>query len=349
MLTNGQVVSTTDDSSVPSALLKELDVITSELSEDSNVMRELRHHDGHKWASGYDLGALLDHREDLCAALPRLLCGSVGTLGIVLSAEFGAEVLPPERFAVQLGFTNEVDACHAALMLRDAAEAVEFLSRESLELLREYNDTLDDHESEALLVAEFRNNERGIALTRITEIARRFTLTGKPCMAYESTEIEAIWKARKSLLPTIRRVCSERNLTAPSIVNDVGVPPDRLPELLSAVRSIFAKHSITAAIYGHAGSGNLHLRPLLREPSAPFLFELATEVYKSVTALGGFITAEHGLGPLRAPFLKMEWSASARRYMHRVKLAFDPDLILNPGSAIDDGDDQSGWTLPVRM
>ena len=84
---------------------------------------------------------------------------------------------------------------------------------------------------------------------------------------------------------------------------------------------------------GPAGRGNLHLRPLFAL-AAPNLHALLTrgadEVYEAVFRYDGAITAEHGMGRLRAPYLTQEWGETIVGYMRRVKDAFDPDDLLNP-------------------
>ena len=86
-------------------------------------------------------------------------------------------------------------------------------------------------------------------------------------------------------------------------------------------------------IYGHAGSGNLHLRPLF-DISQPELNtrikQIADEVYEVVFRYQGTITAEHGMGRLRAPYLQREWGKSLFGYMKTLKAIFDPDGMLNP-------------------
>jgi FAD/FMN-containing dehydrogenase len=118
------------------------------------------------------------------------------------------------------------------------------------------------------------------------------------------------------------------------VVNDVGVPPERLAVFISDVQKVFTRNGITALVYGHAGNGNLHLRPLF-DVSLPDLQgrirRLADDVYETVIRHSGTITAEHGMGRLRAPYLKREWGESLYGYMREIKAILDPQGILNPG------------------
>ena len=107
-----------------------------------------------------------------------------------------------------------------------------------------------------------------------------------------------------------------------------GVDVARLADFILDVEAVFARHDLVAAIYGHAGSGNLHLRPLfdVTDPDLPTLLtRVADEVYETVFRYDGTITAEHGMGRLRVPYLAQEWGETITGYMRRVKEIFDPD------------------------
>jgi len=147
-------------------------------------------------------------------------------------------------------------------------------------------------------------------------------------------------------------------LKALSLVNDVGVDPAYLANLILDLEAVFDRHHLVAAIYGHAGSGNLHhenrrpraavarlaiyghagsgnlhLRPLFDVTTSDLpalLIRVADEVYGAVLRYDGTITAEHGMGHLRMPYLAQEWSEAILGYMRRVKEVFDPDDLLNP-------------------
>lgn len=347
---DGMLVSSDDATTIPRQTSERLQALGRRIAANDTVMRELLRHDGQKWASGYDLLSLVEAGENTSDALPRLLCGSVGTLGILVAAELAVDPVPGARTAVQLAFSHEVDACHAAMLLREHADAVEFVSRESLQLLREHNSTLVESRAEALLIAEFSSIGETSIRELLDQLRGAYPLAVEPQVARSGEEIEAIWRARKALLPTIQRVCRERGLCTPSVINDVGVPPDRLAELLRALRTVFRSFNLEVAIYGHAGSGNLHLRPLMKNPDRARLHEIATQVYTCVTSFGGFVTAEHGMGPLRAPFLSLEWSSDTLHYMRELKTIFDPDELLNPGAVfpLDDILD-SGWPSQIEL
>ena len=146
-------------------------------------------------------------------------------------------------------------------------------------------------------------------------------------------EVQRLWRLRKGLLPVVRGF--SRELRPLSVVNDVGVPPEHLAAFIQDIESLFAELGLTAAIYGHAGSGNLHLRPLFdigRKDLPALVQRTADAVYERVFRHDGTITAEHGMGPIRAPYLRQEWGESLYATMQAVKQLLDPEGVLNPGT-----------------
>ena len=117
------------------------------------------------------------------------------------------------------------------------------------------------------------------------------------------------------------------------LLAELRVDVAHLADFILDVEAIFARHDLVAGIYGHAGSGNLHLRPLfdITDLGLPgLLARVADEVYVAVFRYDGTITAEHGMGRLRVPYLAREWGETIIGYMRRVKEVFDPDDLLNP-------------------
>ncbi len=328
---DGVVVDTRHPHTVPDRLVEGLRGIAMTLSGNEAAVRVLEARRDAKWASGYELLALLDHADNPVRALPRLLTGSVGTLGIVTEIELQGLPAPEGRVALLLRFADEREACSAASNLRGDAGAIEIVSRSALELLRRETDVLrEDGRSGALLIVEFAGfGADGTARAVAHDVSRSFALTSNPEIAIDEAMIERIWCERKALLPLLRRLTRTHGVPY-SVVNDVGVAPHRLADLMTGAHEVFASHGLVAPVYGHAGSGNLHLRPLFPAGDLAMVSRVADEVYTLVTELEGTITAEHGMGRLRSPFLELEWGAEIARAMRQVKETFDPAGRLNP-------------------
>jgi len=338
MLADGTLIDTSRASTMPVSLSRSLAELRDELRADEGAVRFIRGRQGLKSSSGYDLASLL---RDVPSEtwLTSLMAGSVGTLGIVLEATFRALPVPPGKAALLLCFRELAGACRLVGPLCElGAAAVEIMNARSVELVRSRlpQTRLPEQEGHLLLV----ELDGDSALERArsgADVAKRSgeLLAGEPVIRGAAEEIGGLWKARKLMLPLVRALSGRYQ--ALSVVNDVGVPRARLAEAIVRLEGIFEHRSLEAFIYGHAGDGNLHLRPLF-DTQDPGILELvasvAEEVYGCVLELGGTVTGEHGMGMLRAPYLEREWGPALTRLMAGVKRAFDPEGILNPGAML---------------
>ena len=118
------------------------------------------------------------------------------------------------------------------------------------------------------------------------------------------------------------------------INHDVVVPRGRVPELFDEVSRVRAAQGLRIACFGHAGDGNIHVNILIDNENADERHRAALaerEIFSRVVALEGSISGEHGIGFAKRPYLSIELSADQIALMKRVKAAFDPAGILNPG------------------
>ncbi len=124
--------------------------------------------------------------------------------------------------------------------------------------------------------------------------------------------------------------------TAP-FIDDVVVPPEKLPEFMPAIRKILEKAGLSYNIHGHAGNGNFHIVPLIdmdARLSEKMILEVSEEVYSLVLKLGGSITAEHNDGIIRTPYLLDQFGPEMIGIFTQVKKIFDPQNIFNPGKKV---------------
>ncbi len=340
----GDVINTADETSIPQSLKNKLADLERKISKDRVSVRALEARKRFKTASGYNLSAFLD---GLTAGqlILHLVAGSVGTLGFITRATLRAELLEPERAVVLLLFDDLAEAGRAVTVLRDLdAAAIELVSRETLQIIRDLPNAnrkwtrrlaRDAH----LLLVEFSGSELTDKVQQAVTVLQQSGLKmPEPLSVAQSVcEMQSLWELRKQVLWLIEH--PKPGMRALAVVNDVGVPPEHLSAFITEVQQVFERHGVISPIYGHAGNGNLHLRPLF-DTSLPDLpgrvRRLADDVYETVLRYGGTVTAEHGMGRLRAPYLKREWGEALYGYMREVKNIFDPGDLFNPGAMFND-------------
>jgi glycolate dehydrogenase FAD-linked subunit len=146
--------------------------------------------------------------------------------------------------------------------------------------------------------------------------------------AASETERADVWGVRRQLSLALRATGLLK------INHDVVVPRGRVPELLDAVGDLARHYQLRVASFGHAGDGNIHVNLMVDKNDADELRrarQAERQLFERVVALEGSISGEHGIGFAKAPYLSIELSAEEIALMKRVKAAFDPAGILNPG------------------
>lgn len=330
----GEVVDTADEATIPTRIGRGIAALAADLLADEATVRRLAARQDRKLASGYNLFTFLRQRT-LGEWTAQLLVGSVGTLGIVTQATLRAQPYIEGKATTLLYFRSLDEAGEAVQHIKAlGVAAIEIMNHRTIAIVQERRKDLEAPEGEShMLLVEYEGPERAEQVAAVERLvaSQGYALAAPMETVEGEAEQERLWKMRKALLPTVRNYRADR--LALSVVNDVGVPEEHLAAFIRDVEAIFARHNIVSAIYGHAGSGNLHLRPLFdaADPGLlSLLREVADEVYAAVLRHDGTITAEHGMGRLRTPYLAREWGESIMGYMRRVKAAFDPGDLLNP-------------------
>ena len=124
------------------------------------------------------------------------------------------------------------------------------------------------------------------------------------------------------------------------VSEDVVVPLGAIPQLIDALQDIARHRGLIIPSYGHAGDGNIHVNVLYdhqvdREREAVHL--AVEDIFAMVRKLNGTLSGEHGIGLTKAPYLGLEVSEAAMALQRRIKAAFDPLNIMNPGKIFPDG------------
>ena len=267
-------------------------------------------------------------------ALTHLFVGSQDTLGIITEATLRLRVTPPPR-TTMLAFFGTLDGAGDAVARIVAAGidpvTLELLDRPSIAAVDDAFNLGLDRDAEAMLLVESDRPEAA-ALVELDAALAACEAAGatSTLKAADATEADWLRQARRLALRALERQGIVR-------MEDVAVPRSRVPDLLRAITAIGERHGVRVATFGHAGDGNLHPNFIFDrdDPRAEELTDLArADLYRAAIALGGTVTAEHGIGLARKDVLVEQVGQANVDVMRAIKAALDPLGILNPGRVI---------------
>ena len=266
--------------------------------------------------------------------LTQLLVGSEGTLAIITKIVLRLVPKPPLQATLRASFPHEnhaVDAVARIIRARVVPAALELADGDCLEAVARYLDarSLAPEGTGAILLLEVDGIPQAVddEARRVEHACRKAGAT-EILRARDAAERQELWRFRRELSPALKTI-------APIKFNhDVVVPKGRIPELFALVQSIRQRFDLTIPCFGHAGDGNIHVN-VMADPDRPGEVDRAhaaeRELFEGVVALEGSISGEHGIGFAKKPFISLELSDEAIALMKRVKQAFDPHGLLNPG------------------
>ena len=263
--------------------------------------------------------------------LTSLFVGSEGTLGVITSATLRLRPRPA---------TDAITVVGSFPSMRAAAEAVagivrlglgpsllELIDQNTLRSINEWKNMGLDDDMAAMLLAQ----ADGVDATECAAaMGAQFEAAGAELVAISSDPEEAtqLLEIRRLALPAAERL-------GRCLVEDVGVPRSKLPEMFERLDQIAAHHHVRVLTVAHAGDGNLH--PIfVFDPTADGtvpdnIWAAADEVFRTALDLGGTLTGEHGVGVLKRRWLELELGPDVMDVHRSIKNALDPTGILNPG------------------
>ena len=275
-------------------------------------------------------GAVVSHlgglvKDNTGYHLAGLLCGSEGTLGVVTAARL--RLVPPAEYrtVALLAFGSVGDAVDASVVLRrsvPALEACELFVEDGLELVCRVADLAPPfpgpHPVYVLVEAADRCDPTG-ALAEATDAVARVS---DAVVATGSTRRAALWRYREAHTEAINTLGAPHKLDVTLPVGGLAEFVDRVP---GAVREV--DPSARTWLFGHVGDGNIHVN--VTGP-APDDDRVDDRVLRLVTSYGGSISAEHGIGTAKLPWLPLARSADELAAFRAIKRALDPDRVCNP-------------------
>ena len=266
--------------------------------------------------------------------LNHVFASSEGTLGVI--TEITVKIQPlPEYTALALAIFQDLDAAGKAVtdIITSGINltACEILDKYSLKIVEDHIER-DVSKIEAMLIIECDGAKEIVTrdMERIGEICKKynvedFTWSDDPEKAAE------IMDARGKLVPTLSRIKPGNRLVPLS--EDLGIPPTKIPETIRKAQAIADKYNLLLTTFGHIGDGNVHttfVTDMRSQAEWDRLKPAADELAEIALEMGGTITAEHGTGLARAPYIEKQLGP-AMEVMRSIKKALDPNGILNPG------------------
>jgi Fe-S oxidoreductase/FAD/FMN-containing dehydrogenase len=295
-----------------------------------------------KNSCGYNLFGLADGLGNGLFDLPKLLVGSEGTLGIVSEATLKLVEKPKATLTALIHFRLLEEVGEAVPRLLDLEpSALEVMDANTLDLIGRAKHGVPEDAAATLLIeldADAIDVDLRGRAERMVASCRGFRLAAEPTLAFDPVRREELWKARKALYPTLYRFDSKKKPI--NFVDDVVVRAERISELIAYLEEFFNGRRVPVAIFGHIGNGNAHIVPLLDvndrqdfEKMVQGYHEIHSEV---LNRFEGSICGEHGDGRVRAQFVRQMFGQDLYDLFVKVKRAFDPDEVLNPGVKISD-------------
>ncbi len=272
--------------------------------------------------------------------LLQLMVGSEGTLGIFTKVTLKLLPLPKASVDLLCLFPTAEAAIGAVPRIMTGSgiipTAIEFMDKTSVQASCQYlNESMPYQDAGAMLLITVDGADEA-------QVIRDYDAIGEQCLGAGATEVyvadnantsERIWKVRRNIAEAFKVISPHQSL------EDVVVPIAEIPKVVAGLAEIGAKHDIQIPCYGHAGDGNLHATPVMNptwtlDQWHERLPGVLTDIYRLVASLGGTISGEHGIGHKRLRYLPLVLEDAQLAMMRAVKLALDPNLILNPGKLV---------------
>ena len=261
-----------------------------------------------------------------------LMTGSEGLLGVVTEVTVRILQKPATQRAMLVGFASAQEAGQAVSNVISAGiipAGMEMMDAPAINAAEDFVNVGYPRDAAALLIVELDGPqvEVDFLLERVSDIMKSSGSTSIR-LSQNEEERNQFWAGRKSAFPAVGRISPDY------LCMDGTIPRKALPEMLTRMSVMSQKYGLRVANVFHAGDGNLH--PLiLFDANTPGELELAEEfgndILRNCVALGGVLTGEHGVGVEKRDLMGEMFTEEDLKQQQRVKCAFDPAHLLNPG------------------
>jgi glycolate oxidase len=265
-----------------------------------------------------------------------LLCGSEGTLGVITGITLRLVTRPAAVHTALVTFPSSERAAEGVRRVLSGGvvpRTLEYLDGHAIAALRAHGGSpyrfADD--AGAALLLETDGALEDVAFDELRRAVDAASAAGATDarIAGDARQRRELWQSRRLLSEATRRLRGKK------VSEDLVVPRSRIPEMVARIAALGDEHGLLTCSYGHAGDGNLHAQVLYSDDEERERVELViSRMLDEAIALGGTISGEHGIGVAKKRFLPREQGQTALAVQQRIKDAFDPAGVLNPGKLL---------------
>ncbi len=267
--------------------------------------------------------------------LTQLFVGSEGTLGVVTEITLRLIPQPQSSGSAMAGFSNLDDAATLVNRILSAGvipAVIEIMDNMTLQTVEDYLQIGLPRDAAALLLIQMDGVQEAVQqeLKAVAKLCRenRATLVQ---VASTNDEEDQLWKARRSISPSLTRVRPNK------LGEDISVPREAIAETVRRIQEISERRNLPIVIFGHISDGNLHPNILFdhQNPEEVESVEAAAgDIFAAAIAVGGTLSGEHGIGLLKKKYLRLDLPPETIEVMKSIKRALDPNNIMNPGKIL---------------
>ncbi len=263
-----------------------------------------------------------------------LFTGSEGTLGVLTKITVRLVPAPATRRSMIATFA---DLSGAGKSIADIIShkiipaTLEIIDNYTIRTVESFAKLGLPVEAEAIILAEVDGDADTVEAdaAKMEKILRENG--GEVRVANSAQERDQIWAARRAALPSLAK------LRPSTFCEDATVPRDKVPDMVRIVTEIAARNKVEIGTFGHAGDGNLHptiVTDLRDAAEMERVYAAMDEIFKTALKLGGTLSGEHGIGLGKLKYMPDQFGAEGMAVMQSIKLALDPNNILNPGKLV---------------
>lgn len=338
-----------NDSTLEQSLYKHIHNMLSDAGNIREIEKEFPKHAVHRRNTGYAIDMLARmqpfNREGQPFNFSSLIAGSEGTLAFVTSAKIRLTPLePPHKKLVCIHCHSIDESLRANLVaLQHRPSAVELMDHYVFEATKRNLGQVENRffiegDPQAILVAELTRDSvarvDADAAALIEDLKQQGLGYSYPVVGGD--DIKKVWNLRKAGLGLLSNVPGDEKPVP--VIEDTAVDVQDLPAYIADVGEVLKKHGLYSVHYAHAGSGELHLRPIidLKKTEGVKLFRtIAEEIATLVKKYNGSLSGEHGDGRLRGEFIPQMIGEHNYKLIKGLKRVWDPGNIFNPGKIVD--------------